>query len=558
MRLRTNIRHYTRNLMGGVCSMLAILILAMVFVGCVGTPPEPTTALRLALPTTAVDTAATAGFFKGVSGAHVARLGEYLIVAGGSNFPHQAAADGGPKVYYSDIYAAKLGGDSLEWHLIGHLPKPLAYGMTAVYGDKLYIAGGRAMQVDTFGVGNNDAMESMPYTARSVQHSLSIVGNNVMNTTSKPWVDTTDFSKGWFDYREYATDAVLSLTYDGHSLAIDTSYMPLPAPRSGAAAVVADNLWVLVGGIEEGSSTNSTIYLDFTKPHADWRYGSDYPGAPLLKVTATTQRTDDTTYLYMVGSFAGHDHPENLATLSLSAFRYNVLTHTWSSFAAPVEAAAQGMTFGGGMAWPVGEDYVAFTGGVNHQIFLNAINRDKTFAKHRLTWENFERYYATLSVPDRPEYPTAIIDSLMQGITYPGDDATPEEMARYQAAQAQADKLWKAYDAKYLQWRKQYGRAWDKEQDDNYNRFAQMQQAQEDSMARVKYHYLRHKPEWYGFCDIIWLYNVRTAQWYPTAHNADVARADAGVVLLPRNGVLLVGGETMPGVRTPQITQLTW
>lgn len=77
-------------------------------------------------------------------------------------------------------------------------------------------------------------------------------------------------------------------------------------------------------------------------------------------------------------------------------------------------------------------------------------------------------------------------------------------------------------------------------------------------MQRVKDAYLRHKPEWYGFCDIVWLYNVRTGQWYPCAHNPDVARADAGIVPLPQGGVLLIGGETMPGIRTPQITRLAW
>lgn len=523
---------HIRRLMGGVYAFVALLLL---FVGC-NSQPSVDTASRLSLPTQSAERTATAGFFKGVSGAHVGRIGDYLIVAGGSNFPEKPAADGGQKVYYSDIYAAKLGGDSLEWKHIGHLPKRLAYGMAVSYGDKLYIAGGRAMQVDTVGY----ELADMP-KAVYVPDALPV-----------------DNEAPTLEYSEMPTDAVLTLAYDGQRLSIDTTLMPLPAPLSGGAAVLADSLFVVVGGIEGGASTNATIYLNLTKPNSDWQYGSDYPGAPLLKVTATVQRTDDTTYVYMVGSFAGHDHPENLATLSLSAFRYNVQTNTWQTFAAPVEAAAQGMTFGGGMAWPVGDDYVAFTGGVNHQIFLNAINRDKAFAKHRLTWERFEQYFATTSVPDRPDYPTEQVDSIMAGFDYPGDNATPEEMARYNAAQAQADRLWQAYDQQFEAWRTQHGQQWDKEQDANYVRFDSMQQAQEDSMQRVKDAYLRHKPEWYGFCDIVWLYNVRTGQWYPCAHNPDVARADAGIVPLPQGGVLLIGGETMPGIRTPQITRLAW
>lgn len=83
-------------------------------------------------------------YAKGVSAAFAGRLGDYLIVAGGCNFPHIPVAEGGKKVYYSEIFAAKLNdSNELKFKKIGELPQPLAYGASVIYKGHLLLIGGQ-------------------------------------------------------------------------------------------------------------------------------------------------------------------------------------------------------------------------------------------------------------------------------------------------------------------------------------------------------------------------------------------------------------------------------
>lgn len=77
------------------------------------------------------------GYELGVSACYAGVLGDYLIMAGGCNFPEP-----GNKKYYSGIYAAKITGGHLNWKLVGHLSEPAAYGGTVVVGDALWLIGG--------------------------------------------------------------------------------------------------------------------------------------------------------------------------------------------------------------------------------------------------------------------------------------------------------------------------------------------------------------------------------------------------------------------------------
>lgn len=80
-----------------------------------------------------------AGYELGVSACYSGFIGDYLIVAGGCNFPEP-----GKKKYYSGIYAAKVTGneETLHWKMIGHLPEPAAYGGVVTSGDSLVLVGG--------------------------------------------------------------------------------------------------------------------------------------------------------------------------------------------------------------------------------------------------------------------------------------------------------------------------------------------------------------------------------------------------------------------------------
>ncbi len=83
----------------------------------------------------------------GVAGAYGGIVGDYMIVAGGSNFPYGAILEGGTKEFYSDIFVYKINGDgSLELVDSGMLPQKLSSGIAVTTADTLYVVGGENAQ----------------------------------------------------------------------------------------------------------------------------------------------------------------------------------------------------------------------------------------------------------------------------------------------------------------------------------------------------------------------------------------------------------------------------
>lgn len=78
-----------------------------------------------------------AGYSLGVSACYSGMIDDWLVVAGGCNFPEI-----GKKKYYAGIYAAKASVDTLGWKLVGYLPEPAAYGGVVALGDSLIFVGG--------------------------------------------------------------------------------------------------------------------------------------------------------------------------------------------------------------------------------------------------------------------------------------------------------------------------------------------------------------------------------------------------------------------------------
>ena len=88
---------------------------------------------------------------QGVSGAFAGTTGEYVLVAGGCNFPDTPAADGGQKVFYTDVYAIPLSclgatdnPRSGDWQRVGSLPCALAYGASVTTPEGIVCLGGTA------------------------------------------------------------------------------------------------------------------------------------------------------------------------------------------------------------------------------------------------------------------------------------------------------------------------------------------------------------------------------------------------------------------------------
>ncbi|MBQ9636862.1 MAG: cyclically-permuted mutarotase family protein [Prevotella sp.] len=94
------------------------------------------------LTTTALPQLSIGDSLQGVAAPMAGMVGNELIVAGGCNFPDVPAADGGEKKFYTDIYGLDALTAGSQWHKIGDLPQPLAYGASLSLAEGLICMGG--------------------------------------------------------------------------------------------------------------------------------------------------------------------------------------------------------------------------------------------------------------------------------------------------------------------------------------------------------------------------------------------------------------------------------
>lgn len=149
--------------------------------------------------------AAEPGYSLGVSACYAGQIGDYLVVAGGCNFPEA----GKPKKYYAGVYAARMDCATLQWRLVGFLPEPAAYGATVACGDSLLFLGGNntdhalaaVYSVRLNSVGTDvliNRLADLPATADNM--AVALVGNDIFvvggNQNGKPSADVLRYKLG--------------------------------------------------------------------------------------------------------------------------------------------------------------------------------------------------------------------------------------------------------------------------------------------------------------------------------------------------------------------------
>lgn len=281
------------------------------------------------------------GYSLGVSACYAGRIGDYIIMAGGCNFPEA----GKPKKYYSGIYAARADSRKLQWRLVGRLPEPAAYGGTARSGDSLLFIGG-----------NNS------------QHSLKTVYSIHLG--------------------------------DGGTMAEITRLADMPyAVDNMAVARMRTDVFV-VGGNQDGKPSASVLCLSLDKPMliaegakkapcsaSPWKELAVVPGKPRVQPVAAAHNDK----LYVWGGFFADGQNSVVCT---DGYSFDVNRKEWERVAAPCSADGEEMTLSGGMAWVEGNRILA-TGGVNKDIFLDAISgryervRQEDYLKQPISWYKF-------------------------------------------------------------------------------------------------------------------------------------------------------------------------
>lgn len=278
--------------------------------------------------------AAEPGYSLGVSACYAGQIGDYLVVAGGCNFPEA----GKPKKYYAGVYAARMDRATLQWRLVGFLPEPAAYGATIASGDSLLFIGG-----------NNN------------EHALAAVYSVRLNSAG--------------------TDVLINRLAD------------LPATADNMAVALVGNDVFVVGGNQNGKPSNAVLRYKLGSNSVNQATNSTsavnlrIPGVPRVQPVAAVYNNK----LYVWGGFYADGEQSKVHT---DGYVYDVNAKEWGALSAPHSADGEEMTLSGGIAWADGNHLYA-TGGVNRTIFLDAISgryecvKKDDYLKQPIDWYKF-------------------------------------------------------------------------------------------------------------------------------------------------------------------------
>lgn len=269
----------------------------------------------------------------GISAPFAGMLNGRFITAGGCNFPcADPMAPGAQKKFYKGIYAADPA--TMQWQRIGSLPEPMAYGATAATPAGLVLIGG---------------------TTESA--SLTSVMLLTINSEGRPEIKN-----------------LKNLPFQ-----LDNSY----------ATAIGSKVYVAGGNID-GKPSREIYMLDTADENAKWKKLRSMPGNPRVQpVMAASKEAEGNDVIYLWGGFAGkHDGKE--ATLELEGLRYSPEKDRWTKIAAPTGADGETVSLGGGAACTLSDGTIVACGGVNKDVFLEALrNQAPDYLQHPIEWYRF-------------------------------------------------------------------------------------------------------------------------------------------------------------------------
>lgn len=262
---------------------------------------------------------------QGVAAPFAASVGSSVWVAGGCNFPGVPAAEGGAKVFYKDIYELPdaISGKS-QWRKIGELPNALAYGTGVTVPDGMVCIGG------------------------------------------------TDGNKS------YAEAVLLQRASNGK---VALKVLPsLPVALDNTTGAYGNGYIYIAGGQSNGKASNAAFRLSYPDG-TEWEQIPDFPGEARLQPASAIQNNSAGPCFYLMGGYTpgteqgqGKAHADGLV--------FDPKLHTWASVSPILPyGRTETMTLVGAQAISSGCAHIVFIGGVNKQVFEDALNRPFSIAK---------------------------------------------------------------------------------------------------------------------------------------------------------------------------------
>ncbi len=269
----------------------------------------------------------------GVSAAFAGVADGHLLRAGGCNFPGNPMATDAKKKFYAGIYNMTLHNGVIESKLIGTLPEPMAYGAAATTPQGMVIVGGTT------------ATEAL------------------------------------------ATAWLINVNAEGK--AVCTPLPSLPATVDNCAAAYIDGKVYVAGGNVNGQPANELYALDMNRTADGWKALKSFPGNPRVQPVLAASDADGKARLYMWGGFAGKGEGRE-ASLNTDGLCYTIANGKWTSLAAPKGSDAKEVSTGGGTAVTLSDGRIYVSGGVNKDVFLEALrNQAPDYLSHPVEWYGF-------------------------------------------------------------------------------------------------------------------------------------------------------------------------
>lgn len=292
-----------------------------------------------------VDSADSAenGFDCGLSGMFAGTVNGSVIQAGGCNFPENPMAPASKKKFYKGIYILNESSDGAGWspEKIGELPRGVAYGSSA-----------------------------------SVPQGFVMMGGVAEDGTS-------------------LTDVMLLKIDDVGNVHLK-ALPSLPVATDNAVAAYFDGKVYLAGGNAGGVPSTQLLCLDMNDFAKGWVYLKPMPGNP--RTQPVMAAIDNSLYLW--GGFAGRTSDRE-PSLNTDGVKYDIKRNKWSMLPSPSDPDGEDISTGGGAAVSLPDGRIAVIGGVNKDIFIEALrNQAPDYLSHPAEWYRFNPYVLVFNPED--------------------------------------------------------------------------------------------------------------------------------------------------------------
>jgi cyclically-permuted mutarotase family protein len=270
----------------------------------------------------------------GVSGAYSAFLGDYLIVAGGANFPKgHPFFDQGKKQYYSDIFVFDVSSAQMNLVARGHLPIKAGHGAAVVVDNSIYLVGGK---------------------------------NN-----------------------ELAFDSIIKLTLDKNKKPITEVIGKLPFSWDSGGAAWQNNALYVFAGKQNGQVSNQVCKYSFNSQTCiDNQHTPSVPGLNRSDFPSVHYKEQ----FYIFGGLNLAAGKDNFALTDVHRFNFNA--SQWQTLA-PITVDKKPFSVAGGSVASINNNQLVLLGGVNRKVFNNAILQLTTLKGKALA--EFKQHYFTLT-----------------------------------------------------------------------------------------------------------------------------------------------------------------